>query len=112
MAGKFELHRDKSGGCRFRLKAGYGEIIASSESYKTKAGALGSPFNVSAWASPLRPSYWRRLGRGWRLGSLVGIAAREERPLHVLRRCLDGAGHRRDLDVLRDDAPLGDPRAH
>jgi uncharacterized protein YegP (UPF0339 family) len=39
MAGKFELHKDKSGGVRFRLKAGNGEIIATSESYKTKAAA-------------------------------------------------------------------------
>ncbi|QNE20378.1 DUF1508 domain-containing protein [Kribbella qitaiheensis] len=40
MAGKFELYEDKSGGFRFRLKAGNGEVIASSESYKTKDGAL------------------------------------------------------------------------
>jgi uncharacterized protein YegP (UPF0339 family) len=40
MAGKFELYEDKSGGFRFRLKAGNGEVIAVSESYKTKAGAL------------------------------------------------------------------------
>jgi uncharacterized protein len=41
MAGKFELYQDKSGEYRFRLKAGNGEIIAtSSESYKTKASAL------------------------------------------------------------------------
>ena len=41
MAGKFELYKDKSGEFRFRLKAGNGEIIAtSSESYKTKAAAL------------------------------------------------------------------------
>jgi uncharacterized protein YegP (UPF0339 family) len=39
MAGKFELYEDKSGGFRFRLKAGNGETIASSESYKTKAAA-------------------------------------------------------------------------
>jgi hypothetical protein len=40
MAGKFELYQDKSGEYRFRLKAGNGEIIAtSSESYKTKASA-------------------------------------------------------------------------
>lgn len=39
MAGKFELYKDRSGGFRFRLKAGNGEIIAVSESYKTKAGA-------------------------------------------------------------------------
>ncbi len=39
MAGKFELFKDRSGGYRFRLKAGNGEIIAVSESYKTKSGA-------------------------------------------------------------------------
>lgn len=40
MAGKFEVYQDKSGGYRFRLKAGNGETIASSESYTTKAAAL------------------------------------------------------------------------
>lgn len=37
MSGKFEVYKDKSGGYRFRLKAGNGETIASSESNKTKA---------------------------------------------------------------------------
>jgi uncharacterized protein YegP (UPF0339 family) len=41
MAGKFELYKDKSGEFRFRLKAGNGEVIAtSSESYTSKASAL------------------------------------------------------------------------
>ncbi|MFG1906431.1 YegP family protein [Kribbella sp. NPDC048928] len=41
MAGKFELYKDKSGEFRFRLKAGNGEVIAtSSESYKTKSSAM------------------------------------------------------------------------
>ena len=41
MAGKFELYEDKSGEFRFRLKAGNGEVIAtSSESYSSKAAAL------------------------------------------------------------------------
>jgi uncharacterized protein len=39
MAGKFELYTDKSGQYRFRLKAGNGEIIASSEAYASKSGA-------------------------------------------------------------------------
>ncbi len=39
MAGKFELYSDRSGGYRFRLKAGNGEVIATSESYTTKAAA-------------------------------------------------------------------------
>ncbi len=39
MAGKFELYEDKAGKYRFRLKAGNGEVIASSEAYNSKASA-------------------------------------------------------------------------
>ena len=39
MAGKFELYKDAGGKFRFRLKAGNGEIIASSEAYTSKAAA-------------------------------------------------------------------------
>lgn len=39
MAAKFEVYEDKSGGFRFRLKAGNGEVVATGESYPTKAGA-------------------------------------------------------------------------
>jgi uncharacterized protein YegP (UPF0339 family) len=46
MAGKFEVYKDKSVGYRFRLKAGNGETIAYSESYKTKASALGGVESV------------------------------------------------------------------
>ena len=38
MAGKFECYTDKAGEFRFRLKAGNGEIILSSEGYSGKAG--------------------------------------------------------------------------
>lgn len=37
---KYELYTDKSGEYRFRLKARNGEIIAVSEGYTAKAGAL------------------------------------------------------------------------
>lgn len=37
---KFEVYKDKKGEFRFRLKAGNGEIIATGESYKAKAGCL------------------------------------------------------------------------
>lgn len=46
MAGKYEVHKDKYGGFRFRLKAANGEVIASSESYKTKAGAMNGVESV------------------------------------------------------------------
>ena len=39
MAAKFELYSDKSGEFRFRLKAGNGETILSSEGYKRRASA-------------------------------------------------------------------------
>ena len=37
---KFEVYLDKAGEFRFRLKARNGEIIATSEGYKAKAGCL------------------------------------------------------------------------
>jgi len=46
MAGKYEVYKDKSGGFRFRLKASNGEVIASSQSYKTKASAMGGVESV------------------------------------------------------------------
>ncbi|NKF31600.1 DUF1508 domain-containing protein [Pseudomonas sp. BGM005] len=39
MAGEFELYTDSAGGHRFRLKAGNGEVIASSESYTSRSAA-------------------------------------------------------------------------
>jgi len=38
MAGKFECYKDKAGEFRFRLKAGNGNNILSSEGYKSKSG--------------------------------------------------------------------------
>ena len=38
MAGKFEVYKDKAGEHRFRLKAGNGEVILSSEGYSQEAG--------------------------------------------------------------------------
>ncbi len=37
---KFEVYNDKAGEFRFRLKARNGEIVATSEGYKTKASCL------------------------------------------------------------------------
>jgi uncharacterized protein YegP (UPF0339 family) len=40
MAGKFEVYKDKAGRYRFRLKAANGQIIATGESYDSKAAAM------------------------------------------------------------------------
>jgi hypothetical protein len=51
VAGKFELYQDGRGEFRFRLKAGNGEIIAVSEGYKSKAGALNGIESVRSNAA-------------------------------------------------------------
>lgn len=40
MAGKFEVYSDKAGEFRFRLKAGNGQVVASSQAYTTKKACL------------------------------------------------------------------------
>ncbi|TFC53148.1 DUF1508 domain-containing protein [Cryobacterium sp. TMT1-21] len=40
MSGKYEVFAERTGGYGFRLKANNGEVIASSENFKTKAEAL------------------------------------------------------------------------
>ena len=46
MAGKFEVYVDKAGEHRFRLKAGNGETILSSEGYNEKAGCANGIASV------------------------------------------------------------------
>lgn len=48
MAGKFEVFMDKGGEFRFRLKAGNGEIVLSSEGYSRKPAALNGIESVVA----------------------------------------------------------------
>ena len=60
MAGKFELYKDLSNEYRFRLKAGNGEIILSSEGYENKAGAENGIDSVKANA-PIDARYERRM---------------------------------------------------
>ena len=43
---KFEVYTDKAGEFRFRLKATNGEIIATSEGYKSKASCLNGVESV------------------------------------------------------------------
>ncbi len=46
MAGKFECYKDKAGEFRFRLKAGNGENILSSEGYKSKSSCTNGIASV------------------------------------------------------------------
>ena len=46
MAGKFEVYVDKAGEHRFRLKAGNGETILTSEGYKQKDGCANGIASV------------------------------------------------------------------
>lgn len=40
MAAQFEIYKDGTGQYRFRLKAANGEVVATGESYETKAGVI------------------------------------------------------------------------
>jgi uncharacterized protein YegP (UPF0339 family) len=40
MAAKFEIYKDKKGEFRFRLIAANGQVIATSQGYKTKASCM------------------------------------------------------------------------
>ena len=46
MASKFEMFQDASGGYRWNLLASNGQVIASSESYKTRASAVAGAESV------------------------------------------------------------------
>ena len=51
MASKFEVYPDKSGGWRWRLKAGNGEIVAQGQAYESKSGAKAGCAAVQRAAS-------------------------------------------------------------
>ena len=40
MAAKFEIYKDKKGDFRFRLIAANGQVIATSQGYKSKASCM------------------------------------------------------------------------
>ncbi len=48
--GKFEVYTDRAGEHRWRLKASNGEIVATSEGYKTRYSAKYSAQKVKEWA--------------------------------------------------------------
>lgn len=48
---KFELYRDRTGDFRFRLRARNGKIVAISQPYAAKAGALGGIESVKNHAA-------------------------------------------------------------
>jgi len=51
MSGKFEIFEDKGGEFRWHLRAGNGEIIASSQGYKSRAAAEKGIDSVKANAA-------------------------------------------------------------
>lgn len=65
MAGTFELFKDKKGEFRFRLKAGNGEIVLSSEGYKDRAGATNGVESVKKNAEDIG-RYEKKAGAGGR----------------------------------------------
>lgn len=92
MVAKFEIYADKGDEFRFRLKAGNGEVILSSEGYKQKASAVHGISSVQTNArhdklyerktnSAGRPMFNLKAGNGQIIGtsqSYSSEAAREK----------------------------------
>ena len=51
MAGKFEIYKDNADEFRFRLKAGNGETLLSSEGYADRSGAMNGIKSVQSNAT-------------------------------------------------------------
>jgi uncharacterized protein YegP (UPF0339 family) len=51
LAGKFEVYQDRSGKYRFRLKASNGQVVASSETYESRAAAMKGAESVQRAAA-------------------------------------------------------------
>jgi uncharacterized protein len=47
----FEIYRDSAGQYRWRLKAGNREIVAVSEAYVSKQGAMDSAHKMPGWSA-------------------------------------------------------------
>lgn len=62
MAGKFECYKDKAGEHRFRLKAGNGETILSSEGYSSKTNC-DNVLCADVKRSSARATGWPRVRR-------------------------------------------------
>jgi uncharacterized protein len=48
---RFEIYEDQVGEYRWRLVAGNNEVVAASEGYSSKQGAINSAQNVKYWAN-------------------------------------------------------------
>ena len=71
MSGTFEIYTDKAGEFRFRLNAGNGQTILSSEHYKAKDSALKGIDSVRRNAA--------------RAGAFEPLTAKDGRPYFVLK---------------------------
>jgi uncharacterized protein len=75
MAAKFEIFKDKRGEFRFHLKAPNGEVIASSEGYKTKASAENGIKSVQTPTRPV-PRWWTKPGSAVNFRSAPAVQLR------------------------------------
>ena len=102
MAGKFELYKDASDEYRFRLKAGNGEIILTSEGYKNKAGAENGIDSVKTNA-PVDARYERQMSTNDKY--FVNLRAANAQVIGTSEMYETAAGRDNGIESVKTNAP-------
>ena len=102
MTGKFELYTDKAGEFRFRLKAGNGEIILTSEGYKAKDSAENGIASVRKNA-PHDGRYRREITKSGKF--MFRLLAVNAQVIATSGRYASGPGRDDGIDSVKRNAP-------
>lgn len=102
MAGKFEIFKDKADEFRFRLKAGNGEIILSSESYSAKAGCQNGIESVKTNA-PEDGQYERKDSAGGKC--MFNLKAKNNEIIGTSQQYATTSGRDNGIESVKTNAP-------
>lgn len=102
MAGKFELFKDPRGQYRFRLKAGNGEPILSSESYAQRAGAQNGIESVRQNA-PIDSRYERKMSSNGKY--MFNLKAANQQVIGTSEMYETTSGRDNGIESVKTNAP-------
>ena len=105
MAAKFEIYKDKAGESRFRLKAGNGEIILSSEGYKSKSSCKNGIESVKKNSRDAKNFVVSQTKTG---KSRFNLKASNGQVVAVSQSYADESGCQNGIDCVKRDAPGAD----
>lgn len=102
MAGKFEIDQASSGEFIFRLKAGNGEVILSSERYTSKDSCKNGIESVQANA-PYDHNYQREEARDH--SRYFNLHAANNQIIGTSQMYRDSSGMEKGIESVKDNAP-------